>query len=48
VLQRPLLLEEENLSGSMPNLLPAPNQPGPLPKPGRAQILCPPGGLGCQ
>jgi type IV secretion system protein VirB10 len=48
VLQRPLLLQEENLSGSTPNLLPAPNQATPLPKPGRAQILCPPGGLGCQ
>jgi len=48
VLQRPLVLEEENLSGSAPNLLPAPNQPTPLPKPGRPQVLCPPGGLGCQ
>jgi len=48
VLQRPLVLEEENLSGATPNLLPAPNQPSPLPKPGRAQVLCPPGSLGCQ
>jgi hypothetical protein len=48
VLQRPLLLEEENLSGTAPGLLPAANQPKPLDKPGRAQLLCPPGGLGCQ
>jgi hypothetical protein len=48
VLQRPLLLEEENLSGTAPGLLPAANQPKPLEKPGRAQLLCPPGGLGCQ
>jgi type IV secretion system protein VirB10 len=48
VLQRPLILEEENLSGTAPGLLPAANQPKPLDKPGRAQLLCPPGGLGCQ
>jgi hypothetical protein len=48
VLQRPLLLEEENLSGAAPSLAPAANQPKPLDKPGRAQLLCPPGGLGCQ
>ncbi len=49
VLQRPLVLEEENLaSGSGPALVPAANQPQPLDKPGHARILCPPGGLGCQ
>jgi type IV secretion system protein VirB10 len=57
VLQRPLLLEEENLSASVPNggfgsgapLVPAANQPRPLNKPApRSQVLCPPGGLGCQ
>jgi hypothetical protein len=48
VLQRPLLLEEENLSGTAPSLLPAANQPKPLEKPGSTQLLCPPGGLGCK
>jgi type IV secretion system protein VirB10 len=52
VLQRPLLLEEENLGsappGSAPALVPAANQPKPLEKPDRARILCPPGGLGCE
>lgn len=52
VLQRPLLLEEENLAGvggpgSAPNLVPAANQPRPVDKPDRARVLCPPGGLGC-
>jgi hypothetical protein len=48
VLQRPLILEEENLSGAASSLLPAANQPKPLEKPGRAHLLCPPGGLGCE
>lgn len=48
VLQRPLILEEANLTGSAPTLTPAADQPKPLDKPGRAQLLCPPGGLGCQ
>ena len=58
VLQRPLLLEEENLSATVPNgaaapgtiLVPSANQPKPLDKPGvrHAQVICPPGGLGCQ
>jgi type IV secretion system protein VirB10 len=53
VLQRPLLLEEENLAGvgapgSAPNLVPAQNQPRPVDKPNRARVLCPPGGLGCE
>ena len=52
LLQRPLLLEEENLAGRRPagrrsSLVPAGNQPKALEKPTRAQILCPPGGLGC-
>jgi hypothetical protein len=58
VLQRPLLLEEENLSASVPDgafstrtmLVPSANQPKPLEKPiaRRAQVICPPGGLGCE
>jgi hypothetical protein len=53
VLQRPLLLEEENLAGvgapgSPLNLVPAANQPKPVEKPNRARVLCPPGGLGCE
>jgi type IV secretion system protein VirB10 len=53
VLQRPLFLEEENLSaansaGAPPTLVPVANQPKPLEKPNRAQVLCPPGGLGCE
>jgi hypothetical protein len=53
VLQRPLLLEEENLAGvgapgSAPNLVPAANQPRPIDKPDRPRVLCPPGGLGCE
>jgi len=48
VLQRPLLLEDANLSGTAPSLVPASNQPRPLEKPNRAHVLCPPGGLGCE
>jgi type IV secretion system protein VirB10 len=52
LLQRPLLLEDENLSaappGSAPALIPSTNQPRPLAKPTRARIFCPPGGLGCE
>ena len=53
VLQRPLILEEENLAGvsapgSATALVPAPDQPKPIAKPDRARVLCPPGGLGCQ
>lgn len=52
VLQRPLLLEEENLAGtgtpgSAPALVPAAEQPRPLEKPKRVHVICPPGGLGC-
>jgi type IV secretion system protein VirB10 len=52
VLQRPLLLQPQNLAGviggpgTAPTFIPAPNQPKPVQKPGR--VLCPPGGLGCQ
>jgi len=48
VLQRPLILEETNLSESSGvTLQPSPNQPRPITKPERARVLCPPGGLGC-
>jgi type IV secretion system protein VirB10 len=52
-LQRPLILEEGNLAdaggpGSMTYLVPAPNQPKPLNKPNRLQVMCPPGALGCE
>ncbi len=55
VLQRPLILEEANLSASVPDgavspgLVPAANQPKPMDKPEsrRPRILCPMGGLGC-
>jgi type IV secretion system protein VirB10 len=46
VLQRPLLLEEENLAaGTGAALVPAAAQPKPMEKP---HLRCPPGGLGCQ
>ena len=53
VLQRPLILEEENLnasgaSGAAPALVPASSQPRPIEKPRRVRVLCPPGELGCQ
>jgi hypothetical protein len=53
VLQRPLMLEEENLAGAgapgpAAALVPSPDQPKPIDKPNRARVLCPPGGLGCQ
>lgn len=52
VLQRPLILQQENLAGvSAPGtaqFVPAPNQPKPMEKPRRhGRILCPMGGLGC-
>jgi hypothetical protein len=53
VLQRPLILEPENLAGvgapgTPPALVPAPDQPKPMQKPEhRPHILCPVGGLGC-
>jgi type IV secretion system protein VirB10 len=53
VLQRPLILEDSNLSnvgdpGTAAALVPSPQQPKPLEKPNRARIMCPPGGLGCE
>lgn len=53
VLQRPLLLEEANLSASgtgsaPPALQPSPDQPKPIQKPGHQPMVCPPGGLGCE
>jgi type IV secretion system protein VirB10 len=52
VLQRPLILEELNVNpanahGPAAELVPAANQPRPMEKPNRAQVLCPPGSLGC-
>jgi type IV secretion system protein VirB10 len=49
VLQRPLLLEDENLNAGSgaPALVPSPDQPKPMEKPNHARVLCPPGGLGC-
>jgi type IV secretion system protein VirB10 len=47
MLQRPLILEEENLTGTSPGLRPSADQPKPLNKPDRANLLCPPGSLGC-
>ena len=52
VLQRPLILEEENLSeagapGTASALIPSASQPKPIEKPKRVRVLCPPGGLGC-
>jgi type IV secretion system protein VirB10 len=51
-LQRPLILEDGNVSsstapGAAPAMVPAAEQPRPLSKPSRAQVVCPPGGLGC-
>jgi len=53
VLQRPLLLEEENLTGivspgAAPGLVPSANQPRAMQKPNRVHVVCPPGGLGCE
>ena len=53
VLQRPLVLEEENLAaagapGAAPALVPSASQPRPVTKPRRIRVLCPPGGLGCE
>ena len=53
LLQRPLMLEEENLStapqpGFAPVMVPAANQPKPMEKPRRPRVMCPLGGLGCE
>ena len=52
VLQRPLVLEQENLAGlsepgAAPELVPAANQPRPITN-HRPRIMCPPGSLGCE
>jgi len=52
VLQRPLVLEDENLAGvgqpgSAPTLVPAADQPKPITN-HRPRIFCPPGSLGCE
>ena len=50
VLQRPLMLQQENVAGAgaPPGYVPVPNQPKPMDKPRRqGRILCPMGGLGC-
>jgi type IV secretion system protein VirB10 len=52
VLQRPLYLEDANTAGntgvvSAPNLVPSRTQPKPIDKPNHENVLCPPGGLGC-
>ena len=52
VLQRPLMLEDSNLAGAgtpgaPPSIVPSARQPKPMQLPGRRQITCPPGGLGC-
>jgi len=52
ILQRPLLLEEDNLAGvaqpgAAPVLVPAANQPKPIER-RRPRILCSAGGLGCE
>lgn len=49
VLQRPLILEDENLHATnAQSLVPSASQPKPLGKPIPGQVLCPPGGLGCE
>src|ERR1017187_2386198 len=53
VLQRPLILEDEDLSAAgtsetAPALVPSANQPKPVQKPRRVRVMCPPGGLGCE
>ena len=52
VLQRPLFLEDANLAtnstaGAPPGLQPAADQPKPIQKPTSTEMICPPGGLGC-
>ena len=52
VLQRPLMLEEENLAGvnapgQAPAFVPVANQPKPMEKPKNVRVVCPTGGLDC-
>lgn len=53
VLQRPLILEDANLSsvvadGAAPALVPAVQPSRPMDKPRRVRVICPPGSLGCE
>ena len=53
ILQRPLILEDENLAaagspGTAPALVPAGTQGKMMEKPARPKLLCPPGSLGCE
>jgi len=53
VLQRPLILEDANLSpvvadGGAPALVPAVQPSRPMDKPRRVRVICPPGSLGCE
>ena len=50
IFQRPLMLQESNLTGpEVAGYVPTGQQQQPMTKPGRNQrILCPPGSLGCQ
>jgi hypothetical protein len=53
VLQRPLILEDANLSpmtadGAVAPLVPFSQQPRPMDKPRRVRVICPPGSLGCE
>jgi len=52
VLQRPLILEEENLAGAnspgqAPALVPSASQPKPMEKPKNVRVICPTGGMDC-
>lgn len=51
LLQQPLKLQESNTAagnaGGNPTLVPAANQPRPLPKPAREQMVCANGSFGC-
>jgi hypothetical protein len=53
MLQRPLILQDENFapagSAAAPAAMaPSPDQPKPMVKRTRGQVFCPPGGLGCE
>jgi len=51
LLQQPLKLQDSNLAtgaGTTSTLVPAANQPKPLPKPARTQMVCSTGSFGCQ
>ena len=53
VLQRPLMLQEENLTpsgsaGTPAAMVPSPSQPKPIAKPQHGEMTCPPGSLGCR